>query len=48
VVDVDTAWRQRQTGELSRWKGRACKVYSKVGEQWFFYFQTGLLDYGQQ
>ena len=45
VVDVDTLWTNRQTGAPFRWKGRACKVYSKVGGQWYFYFQTGLLEY---
>lgn len=45
VVDVDTLWRNRATGDLFHWKGRACKVYSKVGERWLFFFQTGLLNY---
>jgi hypothetical protein len=30
VVDIDTVWRD-QSGNESRWKGRVCKVYSKVG-----------------
>jgi len=45
VVDVDTLWRNRATRQLSHWKGRACKVYTKVGGRWFFLFQTGLLEY---
>jgi len=45
VVDVDTLWRDRRSKELSHWKGRACKVYTKLGKRWFFLFQTGLLDY---
>jgi ketosteroid isomerase-like protein len=45
VVDVDTLWCNRATNELFHWKGRACKVYTKVGERWFFLFQTGLLEY---
>jgi ketosteroid isomerase-like protein len=45
VVDVDTLWRNRTTGESFHWKGRACKVYTKVGERWLFLFQTGLLEY---
>jgi ketosteroid isomerase-like protein len=45
VVDVDTLWRNRSTGELFHWKGRACKVYTKVGNRWLFLFQTGLLEY---
>jgi hypothetical protein len=45
VVDVDTLWRNRTTDQFFHWKGRACKVYTKVGERWLFLFQTGLLEY---
>jgi ketosteroid isomerase-like protein len=45
VVDVDTLWRNRTTKQPFHWKGRACKVYTKVGERWLFLFQTGLLEY---
>jgi len=45
VVDVDTLWRNRATQQPFHWKGRACKIYTKVGEHWFFLFQTGLLEY---
>ena len=45
VVDVDTLWRNRRTKEPLHWKGRACKVYTKVGGRWLFLFQTGLLEY---
>ena len=45
VVDVDTLWRNRETGELFPWKGRACKGYTKVGEVWKLILHTGLLDY---
>jgi hypothetical protein len=45
VVDVDTLWRNRATKQSFHWKGRACKVYTKVGERWLFLFQTGLLEY---
>jgi ketosteroid isomerase-like protein len=44
VVDVDTLWCNRTTKSF-HWKGRACKVYTKVGERWLFLFQTGLLEY---
>lgn len=44
VVDVDTLWR-RPDGSDFHWLGRACKVYTKVGDQWKMIFQTGLLDY---
>jgi len=45
VVDVDTLWRNRNTNEFLHWKGRACKVYTKVDGRWLFLFQTGLLEY---
>jgi|SRR5579864_3035073 len=44
VVDVDTLWRDRE-GKDFHWKGRACKVYSKVGEAWKMTMHTGLLEY---
>jgi ketosteroid isomerase-like protein len=44
VVDVDTLWRDRE-GREQHWKGRACKVYSKVGGVWKMTMHTGLLDY---
>ena len=47
VVDVDTLWRDRRDGRDFRWRGRACKVYSKVGREWKMTMHTGLLDYGQ-
>jgi ketosteroid isomerase-like protein len=48
VVDIDTLWRQRATGEPFHWKGRAGKGYTKVGEDWLLIFHTGLLDYAGQ
>ena len=45
VVDVDTLWRDAE-GRGQHWKGRACKVYSKVGGEWKMTMHTGLLDYG--
>jgi len=44
VVDVDTLWRDREGGE-QHWKGRACKVYSRVKGEWKMTMHTGLLDY---
>ena len=46
VVDVDTLWRHRTTGEPFHWKGRACKGYTKCEGEWLLIFHTGLLDYG--
>lgn len=45
VVDVDTLWRDA-AGNDFHWRGRACKVYSKVGGEWKMTMHTGLLDYG--
>ena len=44
VVDIDTVWRD-QSGDESRWKGRVCKVYSKVGGAWKMTMHTGVLEY---
>jgi ketosteroid isomerase-like protein len=44
VVDVDTLWRDK-TGKDFHWKGRACKVYSRVGQDWKMTMHTGLLEY---
>jgi hypothetical protein len=43
--DADALVRNRTTKQSFHWKGRACKVYTKVGERWLFLFQTGLLEY---
>jgi len=45
VVDIDTLWRNKQTGVEQNWKGRTCKVYTQVGTQWKMIAQTGALDY---
>jgi ketosteroid isomerase-like protein len=45
VVDIDTLWRHRETGEDFPWRGRACKGYTRVGREWKLIFHTGLLDY---
>ena len=44
VVDVDTLWRDG-TGRDFHWKGRACKGYSLVGNEWKLIFHSGLLNY---
>ena len=43
VVDVDTLWRHRDSGEESHWLGRACKGYTRVAGLWKLIFHTGLL-----
>lgn len=45
VVDVDTLWRRNSDGKDFHWKGRACKVYTKVSNEWKLIMHTGLLDY---
>jgi ketosteroid isomerase-like protein len=45
VVDVDTLWRNNESGLTSHWDGRACKVYTKVSGRWRLIYQTGLLRY---
>ena len=44
VVDIDTLWRDSD-GSESRWKGRVCKVYSKVHGEWKMTMHTGVLEY---
>ena len=45
VVDIDTLWRHRATGNFLHWIGRACKGYTNVNGTWLLIFHTGLLDY---
>jgi hypothetical protein len=44
VVDVDTLWRSHE-GVEQHWNGRACKIYTRIGDEWKMIAQTGLLDY---
>lgn len=48
VVDIDTLWRHKETNEDFLWKGRVCKIYTKLPTgEWKFIFQTGALDYSK-
>ena len=48
VVDIDTLWRERSTGdESSHWLGRTCKVYAYTTAGWKMTMQTGALQYGK-
>ena len=47
VVDVDTLWRDA-SGKDFHWNGRACKIYTKIGNEWKLIAHTGLLDYGRR
>jgi ketosteroid isomerase-like protein len=44
MVDIDTLWCDPE-GNDRRWKGRVCKVYSKVGGEWKITMHTGMLEY---
>ena len=44
VVDIDTLWRDKDEVE-NHWKGRVCKVYSKVDDKWLMTMHTGVLEY---
>ncbi|MHA1986853.1 MAG: DUF4440 domain-containing protein [Promethearchaeota archaeon] len=45
VVDIDTLWIDAE-GNHNHWKGRTCKVYSKImGREWKMIMQTGVLKY---
>lgn len=46
VVDIDTLWRNKETGLDFHWKGRVCKIYSKLRTgEWKFYWQTSALTF---
>ena len=48
VVDIDTLWRHKDTKEDFLWKGRVCKIYTKMSNgEWKFIFQTVALDYSK-
>jgi hypothetical protein len=44
VVDIDTLWVDKE-GNQNHWKGRVCKVYSKIGAGWKMTMHTGVLEY---
>jgi len=44
VVDIDTLWRD-SAGHDNHWKGRVCKVYTKMEDGWKLIMHTGVLQY---
>ncbi|MDX2442999.1 MAG: hypothetical protein QNK30_04275 [Bacteroidales bacterium] len=44
VVDIDTLWIDKNKRK-NHWKGRVCKVYSKIGHEWKLTMHTGALEY---
>ncbi|MFB6170137.1 MAG: DUF4440 domain-containing protein [Haloarculaceae archaeon] len=45
VVDIDTLWRHRETGEDFHWQGRTAKVYALVGDEWKLTAHWGALAF---
>lgn len=45
IVDIDTLWRERSTGDEDHWLGRTCKLYALTPEGWKMTSQTGALQY---
>jgi SnoaL-like domain len=46
VVDIDTLWRERSTGdESNHWLGRTCKAYALTSTGWKMTMQVGALQY---
>ena len=45
VVDIDTQWKNKNSGDVMRWEGRVCKVYAKLDTQWKLTMHTGVLKY---
>jgi len=45
VVDIDTLWKNKSTGDTMHWEGRVCKVYSKLVDEWKLTMHTGVLKY---
>ena len=46
VVDIDTLWERRADRAPQHWRGRACKLYTRLADgNWRMIAQTGLLDY---
>ncbi len=44
IVDIDTLWIDRKSIK-NHWKGRTCKIYTKIGKEWKMIMQTGVLEY---
>ncbi len=45
VVDIDTLWIDAKKNIKNHWKGRTCKIYTKIGKEWKMIMQTGVLEY---
>jgi ketosteroid isomerase-like protein len=47
VVDIDTLWRHRETGEDFHWKGRTAKIYALVDDEWKLTAHWGALRFDE-
>lgn len=45
VVDIDTLWKNKYTGEYMHWLGRTCKTYVETDKGYKMIAQTGVLSY---
>lgn len=45
VVDLNVQWEDKMTGRLLYWRGRVCKVYTKVRDNWKLLSHTGFIPY---
>jgi predicted transcriptional regulator len=43
-VDIDTLWIDSKKNK-NHWKGRVCKVYTKLKEEWKLIMHIGALEY---
>jgi ketosteroid isomerase-like protein len=47
VVDIDTLWRHRDTGEELHWHGRTAKMYALVDGEWKLTAHLGALRFDE-
>lgn len=45
VVDIDTLWEHRESGEQFHWQGRTAKLYALVDGEWLMTAQWGALAF---
>lgn len=45
VIDLHFQWESKTNGEIVEWRGRVCKVYTRMEKSWKLIQQTGLIPY---
>jgi ketosteroid isomerase-like protein len=48
IVDIDTLWRDKASGEEDHWLGRTCKLYVLTPDGWKMTSQVGALRYEER